>query len=522
MKRLLRNALVDTGGGVFAARDISIRDGRIEAVSASLQTSDYDEVLDLSGHAAIPGLLNCHTHSNENWFRGRFDNLPLEPWMLFSYPVLYGPAPTARDVYLRTLIGAMEMIRTGTTYVVDFIYEFAGLTEERLQAMVDAYRHAGMRALICLAVADRSYHETVVLAEDLLPDDVAKTLKDNPPPTAGEWLSLARDMVRRFHRPDSGIAIGIGPSGPQRCSDELLLGARALADELDLQVHTHVLETKMQASSGRLLYGTTIVAHLERIGFLSPRTHLVHGVWLTDGDIASLARTGATVVHNPISNLKLGSGISSIGKLLRRGVTVSLGTDGMCAGDGQNMFEALKLASILHKVDGSSYENWVGAREAWRIACDGGAAAVGSRGWVGRLAPGHAADIVCLDLSDPAFIPLNDPLLHLSLQIPTQALRHVMVAGDWAMRDRALARLDERAILTEVADRAPTVLQHHGDAFAFGDALLPSLREGWERTLAADLGVNAYSKCSCGQGQTPPRSTDGHQTTNPATVYGNG
>ncbi|AQA03377.1 hypothetical protein BVC93_14210 [Mycobacterium sp. MS1601] len=489
---LLRNLTVELPDGRFAPRNLQIVDGSIAAIT---ETSDVPAGFanhDMSGQLGVAGLANCHTHSNENWFRGLFDNLPLEPWMIYSYPTLFAPEPSEQDVYLRTMVGAMEAARTGTTAVVDFIYEFTGFTEARLAAMVRAYRDVGIRALICLAIADRPFEDTVILDRTRLSDETRRKLNAHPPMSSAESMDLIRAMVSKFHDPANGIAIGLGPSGPQRCTDTMLLESRALADELDLQIHTHVLETKMQRRSGMDLYGKSIVGHLGDIGFLSPRTHLVHGVWLNEDDADTLAGTGATVVHNPISNLKLGSGVSPITVLRERGVPVSLGTDGMCAGDGQNMFEAVKLAGILHKVEPVPYARWIGGRQAWEIATLGGAVATGAAGQRGSISVGQQADILMLDLNDYAFTPLNDPMLHLTLQIPTQALTHVMVAGRFVMEARVLTGVNEVQLLDEIRGRAGDVVAAHKEAFDFGDQLIPSLAAGWEEVLAWDASTNSY------------------------------
>jgi 5-methylthioadenosine/S-adenosylhomocysteine deaminase len=489
---LLRNLTVELPDGGFASRDLRISGGVIVDVSETRSGQDDFDEYDMSGHLGVAGLANCHTHSNENWFRGLFDNLPLEPWMIYSYPTLFAPVPDERDVYLRTVIGAMEAARTGTTAIVDFIYEFTGFTEARLAAMVSAYRDVGIRALICLAIADRPFEETVVLDHSLLDEQTRRELNATAPMSSDESMDMARALVEKFHDPQNGIAIGLGPSGPQRCTDTMLMASRSLADELDLQIHTHVLETKMQRRSGMDLYGKSIVGHLADIGFLSPRTHLVHGVWLDENDAKTLSGTGATVVHNPISNLKLGSGVSPITLLRKHGVPVSLGTDGMCAGDGQNMFEAVKLAGILHKVEPIPYRNWIGGRQAWDIATRGGSVATGGAGQRGVIAVGQQADILMLDLDDYAFTPLNDPMVHLTLQIPTQALTHVMVAGRFVMQDRLLTGVKEPELLDEIRRKGPGIVAAHHEAFAFGDRLIPSLEAGWQEVLAWDAPLSSY------------------------------
>src|SRR5689334_7232353 len=310
---ILQNGLVDLGDGNFERTDLAINDGRIAAVDGNL--AGDGEVIDCGRLAIVPGMVNAHCHSNENWFRGRWDNLPLEPWMLFSYPALAGPVQSHRETYLRTLIGGLDMVHSGATCVVDFLYEMAGFTDESLAAVVEAYRDLGLRALIILGMGDRAYHETVVLDEGLVDRSLIERLEREKPPTWDEWEAFTRRAVERYHRPDEGILIGLGPSGPQRCTDPFLESCAALADELDLQIHIHVLETRMQALSGRKMYGKTLPEHMQALGFLGPRVNFEHGIWLTPHDIEIVHDTGTTIVHNPISNMKLGSGICPVPEL---------------------------------------------------------------------------------------------------------------------------------------------------------------------------------------------------------------
>src|SRR5581483_8751490 len=161
----------------------------------------------------------------------------------------------------------------------------------------------------------------------LVPEELRRRFLAEKPPGWPEWEAFSRFAVERYHRPDEGISIGLGPSGPQRCTDDMLQACAALADELDLAVHIHVLETRMQALSGRRMYGRTLPAHLDTLEFLSPRVSFEHGIWLSAADIELVRDRGVTIVHNPVSNLKLGSGICPVPMLLRAGVNVALGTD---------------------------------------------------------------------------------------------------------------------------------------------------------------------------------------------------
>jgi 5-methylthioadenosine/S-adenosylhomocysteine deaminase len=483
---VLRNGLVDVGAGRFRRTDVAVSGGLITAVGDALEGG---EVVDCTRLAVVPGAINSHCHSNENWFRGLWDNLPLEPWMLFSYPVLAAPRQTPREIYIRTLLGGIEMLRTGATCVVDFLYELQGFSDEALGAVVQAYQDLGLRALVALAVSDRAYHETVVLDEDLVEPELIQRLERDRPPAWAESEAFLRQAIARFHRPDEGISICPAPSGPQRCTDELLAGTAALADELDLPIHIHVLETRMQALSGRRMYGSTLPEHLDEIGFLSDRVSFEHGIWLTPGDIEIVRERGVTIVHNPVSNLKLGSGICPVPELLRAGVNVALGTDGMSSNDGNDMYGAVKTAALLHKLRGGDYEEWLGAAEAWLMATEGGAAAAGDRERLGRIEPGRHADLVLLDLDSLAFTPLNDPLRQLALCSSAAAVHSVLVGGKFSLRDGRLTGVDEASVLAEGRELGEAIVGRHDEAFDVGRRLLASVREGWLEALRADVGV---------------------------------
>lgn len=478
MRGVLANGLVDLGGGRFERADLAVAAGR-------LTPSASGDVVDCSRFAVVPGMVNAHAHSNENWFRGLWDNLPLEPWMLFSYPVLAAPAQSADEIYVRTLLGGMEMLRSGATCVVDFLYD----TEAALEPVVRAYRDLGLRALVAIGMGDRAYHETVVLDSGLVSPDLIDRLEREKPPTWDEWEDVTRRAVERFHRPDEGISICPAPSGPQRCTDEMLAGIAALAEELDLMIHIHVLETRMQAVSGQRMYGRTLPEHMDALGFLSERVCFEHGIWLTPSDIELVRDRGVTIVHNPVSNMKLGSGICAVPELLRHGVNVALGTDGMCSNDGNDMFATLKTAALLHKLWEIDYEQWLGAEEAWAIATAGGATAAGDRDGLGSLEPGRRADLVLLDLESHVFTPLNDPLRQVALGSTTLAVDSVMVGGEWRLREGRITGVDEAAVLAEGRARGREIVARHDEGFRIGQELLASVRAGWLEAMRTDVGV---------------------------------
>jgi 5-methylthioadenosine/S-adenosylhomocysteine deaminase len=439
-------------------------------------------------------MVNAHNHSNENWFRGMWDNLPLEPWMLFSYPALAAPAQTPDEIYLRTLVGAIEQLKSGATCVVDFLYELDGFTDESLDAVARAYRDVGLRALIALGIGDRAYHETVVLDKGLVSGDLIERLERDKPPTWEEWERFVRGAVEKFHRPDDGISICPAPSGPQRCTDELLVGCADLAEELDLPIHIHVLETRMQAVSGRRMYGKTLVEHMDAIGFLGPRVCFAHGIWLTPSDLELVRDRDVSIAHNPVSNMKLGSGIAAVPLLLRMGLNVALGTDGMSSNDGLDMFASLKQAALLHKLWGIDYKRWAGAAEAWQLATIGGARAAGDADGLGLIAPGRRADLVLLDLDSHVFTPLNDPLRQLVFGSTTLAVDSVLVGGEWKVHGGEVVSVNEADVLARARERGQEIVGRFDEAFELGRQLLAPLKAGWLDALATDVGVERKLK----------------------------
>jgi cytosine/adenosine deaminase-related metal-dependent hydrolase len=245
----------------------------------------------------------------------------------------------------------------------------------------------------------------------------------------------------------------------------------------------------MQAVSGQRMYGTTLVEHMDAVGFLSPRVCFAHGIWLTPGDIDLVRDRGVTVAHNPASNLKLGSGLAAVPRLLGAGVNVALGTDGMSSNDGLDMFASLKLASLVHKLWGIDYEEWLGAKEAWQLATIGGARAAGDAEGLGRIEAGRRADLVLLDLESHVFTPLNDPLRQLAFGSSTLAVDSVLVGGEWRVRGGRVTGVEEADVLARARETGAEIVGRFDEAFELGQQLLASLRGGWLEALATDVGV---------------------------------
>jgi len=225
-----------------------------------------------------------------------------------------------------------------------------------------------------------------------------------------------------------------------------------MADDFDLPVMMHVQETRLQVVTGHVMFGKTMIEYLDEIGFLKPKLALIHAIWLNPREVKILADRGVTVQHNPICNMKVGSGIAPIAALLEAGVNVSLGTDGCGSVETTDMKKTLAAAALVPKLRGDDPTHWFGAKEAWRAATMGGAVALGRDDELGALKVGGLADIALWRLDTIAFRPLNDVLNQMVYSENGSNLDTVLIDGEVVMRDGGLTGIDEAAILDEIAE----------------------------------------------------------------------
>lgn len=501
MRILIRGGVVLPLGGAEEVRegiDLLVEEGRIAAMGAGLApTPPPDRVVEAADRLVIPGLVNAHVHSHNNYWRGWFDSVPLDLCVLQAWRVgspVEALRLTPRQVYARALLGCAEMLRTGTTTVVDDVNLNPLLTEEYVAAVVQAYEDSGMRAVVAAHVFDVAYHRTVPFVADLLPEALREALDRVPRPEARALADLARACARRWNLPGRRVRFGIGPSGPQRCSDALLEAMAEVAEECDLPIYIHALETRTQAAMGRVVYGKSLIERLRDLGVLSPRVTLSHAVWVTPADIEILASTGAMTCHLPVSNLKLGSGIAPVPRLLRAGVPVALGSDGVMGNDSLNMFEAVKFAALLHKVREPEPDRWLGAREALRMATAGGARSARLDG-IGTIAVGNRADLVILDLRRAAFAPRNDLLQQMVYAENGSAVDMVLVDGRIVVEGGRLLTVDEAAVAAEVTRDAAAFHARNTEGRRRTAELVPYFRQMYERSWQVDVGVEPFGPC---------------------------
>ena len=452
MRLLIEDCTVldpDAPRGIRSHQNIVVSGNRIESIGHERPAQPYARILPGHSRLAIPGLINAHTHSAENFLRATTDRMGLEPWLVYLFGMCGPYSP--RDHYLSIMLGNIEMIRSGVTGVVDHFWMSPAPNAPAMDAAMEAYRDSGMRAAVAPLYRDAQYDIDYGIEDGYpLADTFMAQIGSHFAPL-GEVLSMLEDFIHRWHRAEKGRLLAfVGPSGLQWCTEELLVKSLELARRYQTGFHMHLLETRIQDWACRRRFGRPGTEWLAERDLLGPDVSLPHSVHLGPKDVEYLAVGGASVVHNPAANLKLGSGLAPVRTMLDMGVNVALGTDGAASSDNQVLFEALRLAAMIHNA--GDHDRWISAHEAWRMATDGGARVMGLTDQVGKLQEGYLADIVLLDLDSPHLVPLNDPIRHMAFCESGASVRSVVIDGEVVMHDEIMEAFDEKAILEEATE----------------------------------------------------------------------
>jgi 5-methylthioadenosine/S-adenosylhomocysteine deaminase len=430
-----------------ALKDIVVRDGKIAAIAAPGEKFEqHGVVVDGRHKLVISGLINAHYHSHDVLSRGMFEDIPLEVWIALA---ILPPTRklTAREVRLRTLLGAIDCLRNGITAVQDMLGCGPG-SEEHVEAAIKAYDDVGIRCVLGLQVGNRPPIDCLPGIRRRLPNDLAPLLSGNPP--------AVRDILDFVSAPlaakaSNRLSFAVAPGSPQRCTFELMSGLADLASRHNLPFVTHVNESKLQVYLAQELYadcGGSPLDFLKAAGALNERLCMAHGIWFSDTEIDRIAAAGAAVATCPTSNLKLKNGVAPLRKLKQAGVRLALGADNTSAGDAQNVFEAMKLVCNLNAGKGTG-PSTVRARDALAMATLGGADVLGYNDKLGKIQVGMCADLTLLDLSDPSYVPLNDAVRQIVYCESGRGVHTVIVDGHVVVADRKLMTIDYDAVLDE-------------------------------------------------------------------------
>jgi cytosine/adenosine deaminase-related metal-dependent hydrolase len=450
-------ATIIRGGRVLDARahradpaDILITGDTITEIGAPGLAAPSDAtIVDARGKLLHPGLINAHTHAHGNLAKGMGDRWTLE--LLLTASSWIGGNRSLEDKRLSAKLGAVEMVLKGCTACYDLAFEWPAPTLEGLQAVGGAYAEVGMRAVVAPMVSDRTFFEAIPGLKPTLPPALQQSVEKLQP---APWKTSVENMgqaLAGWRLDRDQVRLAVAPTIPHHCSDEFIRACVGLSREHGAGMHTHVAESKVQAIVGLQRYGKTLTAHLDDLGVVGPHFTVAHGVWLDTDDMKRLGDRGASVAHNPGSNMRLGNGLADMRGMLERRVNVGIGTDGANCSDNLNMYEAMRLASFASKAQGPDLERWVTTEEVALAATEGSARALGLEGKIGRLAAGYKADIVFLDLGHVNWLPLNDPTNQLVHTEDGSAVSHVMIGGRMIVDNRRLTTVDLGALAREAA-----------------------------------------------------------------------
>lgn len=458
--------------------DIRLAGDRIVAIEPHQQGRHYDpeiDVLDLRHHIVIPGLVNGHVHTEELVLKGLVHRVPLEPYILKVAP---RPTPeqfmSREQVYDRTLAVAAEMLRNGTTMVVDDIAH-QSLELEEIEATLQGYWDSGIRARVSISVEDEPWRRSLPLSSGA---PVRHPVLDARPNEPYQIREAYRGLAERWN-PSRRVSLMVSPSAPQRCSTRMLHELSSFAREMGFPFHIHVQESLVQCVQGAELYGgRSMIAYLADEGVLGPETTIAHAVWVDDEDIARIADSGASIVHNPVSNLKLGSGVAPVRKWLDAGINVLLGTDGLTCNDSLDMFEVMKFAATLSGLHGPPAHRWLSHSEVFDMATKNAARA---NLWdeAGKVEVGGIADLTVLDGTGFAFTPQNDALAQTVYSAGVRDVLHVFVDGQQVVTGGRSTRVDSEQVNERVrvsARRFWSAGQHNLDQ---NDELFDAVEQGY-------------------------------------------
>lgn len=400
-----------------------ITDDRIVYVgpdAPSEEEGPFDEIIDGRHRLYMPGLINTHGHAAMSLLRGVADDLALQVWLeQHIWPV--EEKMTADDIYYGTLLSIVEMLKGGTTTFVDMY--------DHMDRVAEAVEQSGMRGSLMRGIIGFGEPEQVT----------------------GKLQEAARFAREWNNQADGRIKTMMAPHAPYTCPPELIQRIVDISAELDVPIHIHMSETLFEVEENRRQYRRRPVAHLQALGVFDRPCLVAHAVHLDDEEIAMLAEHDVRVAHNPVSNLKLASGIARLPEMLGAGILVGLGTDGCASNNNLDMFEEMRMASLLHKgIRGDA--TLIPAEQAFLMGTRHGARAI----WmddVGALQPGMKADIVSLNIDQPHFLPYSNMISHIVYSASAHDVADVWVDGRQLVKDREMLTLDEEKIKFEITAR---------------------------------------------------------------------
>lgn len=407
---LIKNAYIVSMVSPISKADLLIENDKI--VEIGIIEKKADKVIDATGKVIMPGFINAHTHIAMSLFRGYSDDLELLDWLNNVWKV--EDNMSEEDVYYASLLSEIEMIKSGTTTFNDhYFFE---------NKVADATIETGMRAVL----------SRVIINEN---EEAQKRIEE------------AEELYNTYNNLGSGrIHVVVGLHAPYTCPPKTIEAGVSLAKKYNLPIHIHYLETKDEIIQIRERYNKAVIDYLNDLGVFESHVILAHGVQICKDDLEILKKIKGGIVHNPISNEKLGSGIANIKNLIDNGILVALGTDGQGSTNTLDMFEEIKSAAYLQKV---SYEkaSAISAEDVLKMATINGAKVMGLENEIGSLEVGKKADIIIIDLNKPHLCPVHDLYSTLAYSANGADVESVIIDGKLVMENRNLLTINEEFVI---------------------------------------------------------------------------
>ncbi|MBR7051356.1 MAG: amidohydrolase family protein [Methanobrevibacter sp.] len=427
---LIKNALIlNPNNFENKKQSLLIKDDLIAEIADSIDEANVDKIIDAEGKILLPGLINTHTHLSMTLFRGLADDLSLDSWLNdHIWPM---EANLNGDYcYIGALLGAVELIKSGTTTFSDMYFY--------MEDVARAVEDAGIRAVLSYGMIDFGDAEKreAEIEENL------------------QLFKSCNGMA------DGRIKVFFGPHSPYTASEDLLIKVRELADEYNMGIHIHVSETEKEINDSLDERGLRPFEYLEKIGFLGPDVVAAHCVWLSDEEIEIIKKHDVKVSHNPCSNMKLASGIAPVSKLIENDICVSIGTDGASSNNNLDLIEELKTASLLQKVS-TLDPKVLTSDEAITMATIKGAEALGLENEIGSIEVGKKADIILIDTNSANMVPDSSSLSsNVIYSANGSNVDTTICNGKILMENKKLTVLDEQ----EIYDKAKKAIKELKEA----------------------------------------------------------
>ena len=416
---LLKNILAVLPEGntdVIKETNIYIEGSRIVAIGTQPEGFQADKVIDGKDRLAIPGLINCHTHSYMSFMRNVADDLSFMDWLFGTIDPIEQQM-TDEDTYWGACLAIIEMMKSGTTCFNDM--------QMNIHQTTRAVKESGMRAVISRGLVGSGNDE------------------------AGQMRLAQAYEERDAFRDCDRLSFMLGPHAPYTCDDGFMRIVSEEAKKNNMRIHVHLSESESEISQIQEKYGCTPIEMADKNGLFDVPAIAAHCVQITESDIEILKKKRVSVVTNPASNMKLGNGFAPVPALLEAGVNVCLGTDGAASNNSLNMFHEMSLLALIHKGVRRTPQ-CISAKENFRIATINGAKALGLEKETGSLEAGKKADIAILNLNTPSLTPRNNLLAGLSYSANGSEVETVIIDGKITMEDRKVLTLDEELVYRKV------------------------------------------------------------------------